>query len=147
MISKKFYSRFTPEQLNQSTGLLLGTGPYKMPDPESWRPEPGKDISVLVRNPRYWGAPGGPDRLVWKVIQLSASVRMTTLRNGEADMFYQPAPEQFNEMKKDPKLSAELNLFTPWTPCTAGYQYIGWNQKRGGKPTYFARIKCACAAR
>src|SRR5262249_26308772 len=40
IISKNFYGKYTPKQINESTGLLLGTGPYRLPDPASWKPEP-----------------------------------------------------------------------------------------------------------
>lgn len=142
VMSRKFYSQYTPEQFNNSTGLLLGSGPYRLPDPRNWRPEPGKPIE-LVRNERYWGAPGGPDRLVWRLIDLPAA-RMTALRNGEIDVFYQPNPEQFNEIKKDPVLSKKVNTLAMQT-LTAGYMYIGWNEKRGGEPTFFSdrRVRTA----
>jgi peptide/nickel transport system substrate-binding protein len=135
VLSKKFYSQFTPQQINESTGLLLGSGPYRLPDPKNWRPEPGKPIE-LVRNERYWGEPPGPNRLVWRVIALPAA-RMTALRNGEIDMYYQPTPDQFDEMKNDRALSSRLNLYEMDT-LNAGFLYIGWNEKRNGKPTWFA---------
>lgn len=135
ILSKKFYSQFTPQQINESTGLLLGSGPYRMPDPKSWKPEPGKPV-ILVRNERYWGEPGGPNRLVWRIIDLPAA-RMTALRNGEIDMFYQPAADQFDAAKADPQLSAKYNTFHMPT-LDSGYRYVGWNEKRKGKPTYFA---------
>ena len=135
ILSKKFYSQFTPQQINESTGLLLGSGPYRLPDPTSWKPEPGKPV-VLVRNERYWGVPGGPDRLVWRIIELPAA-RMTALRNGEIDMFYQPAADQFDAAKADPQLSSTHNTFAIPT-LDSGYRYIGWNEKRADKPTFFA---------
>ena len=135
VLSKKFYSRYTPQQFNESTGLLIGSGPYRMADPTDWKPEPGRPIE-LVRNERYWGEPGGPNRLTWRIIALPAA-RMTALRNGEIDMFYQPAPDQFDVIKSDPELSKRFNTFAIDT-LDGGYLYIGWNEKRHGKPTYFA---------
>ncbi len=135
VLSKKFYSQFTPQQINESTGYLLGSGPYRLADPKSWRPEPGKPIE-LVRNERYWGEPGGPNRLTWRIINLPAA-EMTALRNGEIDVFYQPNPNQFLEITKDPELPKRLNTFAIDT-LTAGFYYIGWNEAREGKPTYFA---------
>jgi peptide/nickel transport system substrate-binding protein len=135
VMSKKFYSQFTPKELNESTGLLLGSGPYRMADPKAWRPEPGKPIE-LVRNERYWGEPPGPNRLLWRVIAEPA-VRMTAYRNGETDVYYQPSPEQFDTAKNDPALAARTQLFA-MDVVTAGYLYIGWNQKKEGKNTYFA---------
>ena len=39
-----------------------------MLDPESWRPEPGKPVT-LVRNERYWGPTPSFNRLIWNVIE------------------------------------------------------------------------------
>jgi peptide/nickel transport system substrate-binding protein len=138
VMSKKFYSKYTAEQFNESTGLLLGSGPYRLQDPTNWRPEPGKPI-VLVRNERYWGEPGGPNRLVWRIIDLPAA-RMTALRNGEIDVYYMPNPDQFDAIKADPALSARVNLFSINT-LNGGYYFIGWNEKRAGKPTPFADVR------
>ncbi len=54
VLPKHFFSRFTPAQINTSTGLLMGSGPYRFPsvDPDNqWAPP--QDI-VLVRNESYW---------------------------------------------------------------------------------------------
>ena len=50
-----FYGKLTPEQFNKQPGMLMGTGPYRLRDPENWRPG---DPLMLVRNVRYWGEPG-----------------------------------------------------------------------------------------
>ena len=31
---KHFYEKFKPEEFNQSVGLLLGSGPYRMENPQ-----------------------------------------------------------------------------------------------------------------
>ncbi len=130
--SKKFYSKFTPTEYNRALGLLLGSGPYRLPDPESWRPEPGKPVE-LVKNERYWGdvAPAFK-RFSWRVIEQPAP-RLTAFKNGEIDMYTQPEAEQFLSMKENPKVQA-FALDAPQT----GYIYIGWNEQRDGKPTQFA---------
>jgi len=101
----------------------------------NWKPEPDKPIE-LVRNERYWGEQSGPDRLVWRVITLPAA-EMAALRNGEIDVFYQPTPEQFNTIKADKDLSKANDTYAI-DALTAGYFYIGWNEAKKGKPTYFA---------
>lgn len=133
-LPKHFYAKRTPTEFNRSTGLLLGTGPYRMPDPESWKPEPGKPIELL-RNDRYWGQPAPFDRWVFRVID-NDQARLTTFRNGELDAIY-PTAEQYKSMLDDKELLKRTQHFEYDSP-TAGYVYVAWNQKREGKPTIFA---------
>lgn len=65
VLPKHFYSQFEPADFNNSVGYLLGSGPYRMPDPKTWRPG---TLVELVRNERYWGVTGAFDRLVWREI-------------------------------------------------------------------------------
>jgi peptide/nickel transport system substrate-binding protein len=85
VMPKHFYEPYLkqPNDFNQSKGLLLGSGPYRLEDPKNWSPDKG--IIELQRNPRYWGAVQPPyDRLIWRVIE-NDSARLTTFRNGEID--------------------------------------------------------------
>ncbi|MEX0614491.1 MAG: ABC transporter substrate-binding protein, partial [Methylophaga sp.] len=65
-----FYSRYLekPQTFNESRGLLMGSGPYRLADPENWTPDLG--AVELQRNPRYWG-PVDPsfDRILWRIIE------------------------------------------------------------------------------
>lgn len=133
-LARHLYGKYSPQDFNRSTGLLLGTGLYRLPNPTSWKPEPGKPIE-LVRNERYWGEPAPFDKIIFRVIDNEAA-RLTTFRNGELDALY-PTPEQYRAMLKDEELVKRSQHFEYNTP-TAGYIYIGWNQNRGGKPTIFA---------
>jgi peptide/nickel transport system substrate-binding protein len=132
VLPRHFYAKFDPEQFNESTGLLMGTGPYRLESPTDWAP--GKPI-VLVRNERYWGLANPFDRLVYKVI-LTESAEMIEFKNRSVDAFG-AQPEQYDALQADPQVSA-------WAGCEkfysirAGYQYIAWNQKRKGVPTAFA---------
>lgn len=136
VISRNFYSKYSPEAFNTSAGLLLGSGPYRLPDPTSWKPEPGRPIE-LVRNERYWGEPPGVDKLIWRVIDEPSS-QLISLRNGETNAFYDMMnPNQFEEVKRDPSLSARMQVFA-LPVANAGYFFIGWNEARDGKPTPFA---------
>ncbi len=45
VMPEHFYGRFTPEQFNQSVGFLLGSGPYRLPDPAAC--SPGALIQVV----------------------------------------------------------------------------------------------------
>jgi peptide/nickel transport system substrate-binding protein len=131
-----FYEPYlkTPQAFNESKGLLLGSGPYQMPDPKGWTPDKGN--VELVRNERYWGdVQPSYNRILWKIIQ-NDSARLTTYRNGEIDA-YGARPKEYADLKQDPQMMDKSQHFE-YMPPVAGYSYIGWNQERGGKPTRFA---------
>jgi len=124
VMPKHFYSRFKPQEFNERTGLLMGTGPYKLADPENW--SPGKPIE-LVRNDRYWGVPPAFERLVFREVE-DESASMVMFGNGELDIFG-CVPEQYEKLLKDErilKMSQHLKYHNP----LSGYGYIGWNQQR-----------------
>ncbi len=141
VMPKHFYSKYTPTEFNRNPGLLMGSGPYRLATSDGWRPDPGKPIE-LVRNERYWGPLGVFDKIVFQVIQNEAA-RLTTFRNGQLDTFGS-TPEQYRQMLKDPGLLARTRHFEYTSPGD-GYQYIGWNEKRDGKPTPFTdpRVRLA----
>lgn len=136
ILAEHFYRRFLddPRAFNESRGLLLGTGPYRLSNPESWTPDQGR--VELERNPRYWG-PVDPsyDRIVWRVIE-NDSARLTTFRNGDIDV-YTARPREYQKLLDDAALQARSAHFEYMSPV-AGYSYIAWNQSRGGKVTRFA---------
>ncbi len=131
-MDKKFYSRFTPQQFNDQVGLLIGTGPYRMQDPENWRP--GKPLE-LVRNERYWGVPGAFDRLYYHEVEEDAA-ELTMFRNGELDTFA-AQPEQYLSMQNDESINKRSQNYKYYSR-DGGYTYVAWNQVKGGKPTRFA---------
>jgi len=135
IMSKKFYSQFTPAQINHDPGLLFGSGPYRLAqDPREWKPS-GAPIE-LVRNDHYWaGFSPAFDKLVFRVITDDVA-RLTTFRNGDIDRF-RPTPEQYQSVKKDAELLKKKQLFE-YETTAGGYRYIAWNQERDGKPTFFA---------
>ncbi len=136
ILARHFYEPYLkePERFNQSKGLLLGSGPYRLQDPRGWTPDLG--MVELERNPRYWG-PILPafDRLLWKVIE-NDSARLTTFRNGEIDI-YSARPREYKTLLEDADLNARTHHFEYMSP-TAGYSYIGWNQGSADEPTRFA---------
>ncbi|MCX7097647.1 MAG: peptide-binding protein [Methylococcales bacterium] len=143
ILPKHFYSPYlkTPQKFNESKGLLLGSGPYKLQDPTLWTPDKGN--VELVRNERYWGdVQPAYNRVLWKIIQ-NDSARLTTYRNGDIDS-YSARPVEYQTLKKDAQLMAKSQNFE-YMPPVVGYSYIGWNQERGGKPTRFAdkRVRLA----
>lgn len=136
IFAKHFYEPYlaTPNDFNQSKGLLLGSGPYRLKDPKSWTPDAG--IIELERSPRYWAPVRPPfQRLLWKVIS-NDSARLTTYRNGDIDA-YSARPVEYKALLDDPSVTSKSQSFEYHSP-TAGYNYIAWNQVRNGKPTRFA---------
>ena len=136
VMPKHFYEPYLqrPNDYNQSKGLLLGSGPYRLEDPRNWSPDKG--MVELRRNPRYWG-PIQPafDRLIWRVIE-NDSARLTTFRNGEIDT-YTSRPIEYRKLADDQDLAKKSEHWEYMSPV-AGYRYIGWNQQRDDAPTRFA---------
>lgn len=131
-----FYEPYlkNPQAFNQSKGLLLGSGPYRLADPKNWTPDQGN--VELVRNERYWGDVQPPyTRMVWRVIQ-NESARLTTYRNGDIDS-YEAKPNEYAKLKADAQLQGKSQNFE-YMPPVVGYGYIAWNQSKDGKPTRFA---------
>ncbi|MDX5363181.1 MAG: ABC transporter substrate-binding protein, partial [Pseudazoarcus pumilus] len=143
IMPEHFYRRFLddPRRFNESRGLLLGSGPYRLADPENWTPDQGR--VELERNPRYWGPVDASfDRIVWRVIE-NDSARLTTFRNQDIDV-YAARPREYQQLLDDKDLRARSHHYEYMSP-TAGYSYIAWNQARAGKPTRFAdpRVRMA----
>ena len=136
VMPRHFYEPYLaePATFNESKGLLLGSGPYRLADPKTWTPDLG--IVELERNPRYWG-PVAPafDRILWKVIE-NDSARLTTFRNRDIDS-YGARPREYQGLRADTGLMEQTRSFE-FMNAVAGYSYIGWNQRRAGEPTRFA---------
>ncbi|WP_369160161.1 peptide-binding protein [Candidatus Thiodiazotropha sp. LNASS1] len=139
IMPKHFYQPYLgdPNSFNQSKGVLLGSGPYRLEDPKGWAPDKGG--VELRRNPRYWG-PVEPafDRLIWRVIE-NDSARLTTFRNGEIDT-YGSRPREYQQLIDDEQIGDKAQHWEYMSPV-AGYSYIGWNQLRNEKPTRFAKTE------
>lgn len=136
ILPEHFYQEYQTktEVFNQSKGLLIGSGPYKLENPKTWTPENGN--VELLRNSRYWGdVQASYDRILWRVIQ-NASARLTTYRNGDIDT-YSARPIEYEKLKKDPQITRKSHKFEYMSPV-AGYAYLGWNQEKKGEATFFA---------
>lgn len=136
IMPEHFFGRYLQKtnEYNQSKGLLLGSGPYRLQDPKSWTPDKG--FVDLERNPRYWGdIQPSFDRLLWKIIE-NDSARLTTFRNGEIDV-YGARPKEYQQLLDDVEISTKA-IHKEYLSPVAGYSYIGWNQKRKDQPTLFA---------
>jgi peptide/nickel transport system substrate-binding protein len=132
ILSKKFYSQYSPTDYNERPGLLIGTGPFRLRDPQNWTP--GQRIE-LVRNERYWGTKPAFNRIIYTEVEEEAP-STTMFQNGEIDVL-PCTPEQFDQLKSDPRATARANGWE-YPSLLGGYTYIGWNQDRAGKPTAFA---------
>jgi peptide/nickel transport system substrate-binding protein len=145
ILPKHFYAQFTPSQINTSTGLLLGSGAYRVERPGldgQWKP--GEPL-VLVRNEQYWGTRQPPDRLRYSFITDNVA-RLTEFENGRADIM-RATPEQFRRKSQEPAF-LEKNRAMAWTNMRSGYAFISWNcGERGGRPTPFSdkRVRQAMA--
>ncbi len=137
ILPKHFYSQFSGEQLNQATGLLMGSGPFMVegldPDRQWAPPAPLK----LVRNPRYWGLRPPLDAIRYLAINDELG-RVTAFRNGEAEMVTPSAP-QFRALTRTAGWDREAQSLN-WINMRSGNSFIAWNcGERGstGKLTPF----------
>lgn len=138
VLPKHFYSRFEPSQINQATGLLMGSGPYRLAsnDPDrQWAPP--ADV-VLVRNDRYWAANArGPlASMRFKTVN-DETARLVSYRKGEGSMML-PSAAQFNAVVREPGWD-ENNQSLNWNNMRSPYSFIGWQcgPRAGKKPTPF----------
>ena len=143
ILAQHFYEPYLKDsqKFNESKGLLLGSGPYKLLDAKGWSPDKGS--IELVRNDHYWGdVQPSYHRILWKIIQ-NDSARLTTYRNGDIDS-YAARPVEYQTLKNDEQITKKSNNFE-YMPPVVGYSYIGWNEYRSAKPTRFAdkRVRLA----
>jgi peptide/nickel transport system substrate-binding protein len=136
IMPEHFYSKFTPDQYNEKTGLLMGSGPYKLENPENW--SPGKQV-ILYRNERYWGTPPTFDRIVFNEVE-GENIETFKYGNQEQDLV-RCTPEQYKKLLDDKRIMG-FSRAMEFDSVYKGYSYCAWNQllKRGGKetPTRFA---------
>ena len=123
VLPKHFYSKFEPSQINQSTGLLMGSGGFKLAslDPDrQWAP--GEDV-VLVRNDLFWGPRSPLDRLRYKTVTNDLA-SLVAYRNGEGDMLTPTSP-QYNQAREEADWERE-NWSLNWVNMRSGYSFIAW---------------------
>lgn len=131
-----FYSQFTPTQINQSTGLLMGSGPFKINNLDidnQW--SPGNDV-VLVRNEQYWADKPALASLRFRTITEDIA-RLTEFRNGNASMIL-PSSPQFATVSREPGWD-EKAYSLDWVNMRSGYSFIAWQcgLRSGTKETPF----------
>ncbi|MGJ8635822.1 MAG: ABC transporter substrate-binding protein [Phycisphaerales bacterium] len=135
ILPKHFYEKFTTTQINQATGLLMGSGPFKLASldvEDQWTP--GTDV-VLVRNEQYWGAKPAIASMRFDVITEDVA-KLTSFINGETSMIAPSAP-QFVEKTAQPGWD-EKAYSLKWLNMRSGYLFFGWQcGPRNGKLTPF----------
>ncbi|GIW74795.1 MAG: peptide-binding protein [Phycisphaerales bacterium] len=127
----------SPTMFNQSTGLTVGSGPFRFAtvSPESqWSPP--EDI-VLVRNEQYWGPRPPLDRYRIKIIGDQVT-RLVAYTNGQGDMM-RPNAQQFIEQRNDQRF-LEKHDARIWYNMRGGYSFIAWQcgPRNGQRLTPFA---------
>lgn len=135
ILPKHYYETFTPSQINQATGLAMGSGPFKVEnlDPENqW--SPGQTVT-LVRNELYWGPKPALERLRFNVIDAEIP-RLVAFQNQETDMIIPSAP-QYVEKVRTPGWD-ERAYSLQWVNMRSSYSFIAWQTgPRNGKLTPF----------
>ncbi|MFK7760190.1 MAG: ABC transporter substrate-binding protein [Phycisphaerales bacterium] len=135
ILPKHFYSKFTTTQINQSTALTMGSGPFKFEslDPEDqWTP--GTDI-VLVRNEQYWGPKPAIASMKFDVITEDVS-KLTSFINGDTHMIRPSSPQFVDKISQSDWDEKAYSL--KWVNMRSGYSFIGWQcGPRNGKLTPF----------
>ncbi len=129
ILSKKYYAQFEAAQVNQSTGLLMGSGPFMMAQtPKSvselstqWTP--GNDV-VLVRNPNWWIGRAPLDGQRFRVIKDDLA-RLVAYDNNEASMVLPTSP-QYNALLRDRHDFEKTNYALKWINMRSGYSFIAW---------------------
>jgi peptide/nickel transport system substrate-binding protein len=137
ILPKHYYARFEPSQINQGTGVTMGSGPFRLaklpsgPEDLANQWTPGQDV-VLVRNEQYWAEKPSLERLRFKSIKDDLG-RLVAYRNGEGSMMLPTSP-QFNKVLKEEPEFEKSNYALKWTNMRCGYSFIAWQcGPRSGK--------------
>jgi peptide/nickel transport system substrate-binding protein len=146
ILPKHYYERFEPTQINQATGLMMGSGPYRMAaiprGPQDldnqWRP--GNDV-VLVRNEQYWATKPALEGLRYRTVT-DELARYVSYTNGEGDMMM-PASVQFRKVLSEDPGFERTNYALNWVNMRSGYSFIAWQcgPRAGKKLTPFHDVR------
>ena len=100
----------------------VGSGPFCL---ESW--DRTANRVTLRRNDRYWGPKAMLERLVFRFITQDVAA-LQTLKQGGIDLMAL-SPEQWEKQTGDEAFNRSF-LKRKYYRATAGYSYIGWNNRR-----------------
>ena len=146
VLPKHWYSKFEPSQLNQATGLLMGSGQFKLerlpsgPEDLGVQWTPGTDV-VLVRNEQYWATKPSLERIRFKTVS-DELARLVAFRNGEGDLIT-PSSPQFNKVTREEPGFEDKAFALKWVNMRCGYSFIAWQcgPRAGKDPTPFADVR------
>ena len=137
ILPKHYFSKFEPSQINQATGILMGSGQYRMEripsgqDDLSSQWTPGEDV-LLVRNEQYWATGAPLERMRFKSIKDDLG-RLVAYRNGEGSMMLPTSPQYNKVLQEEPEFE-KTNYALKWTNMRCGYSFIAWQcGPRAGK--------------
>lgn len=148
ILPKAYYSKFEDKQINQATGLMMGSGPFRFerlpagPDDLDGQWTPGQDV-VLVRNEAYWAEKPSLAGMRFKSIKDDLG-RLVAYRNGEGSMMLPTSPQFNSVLKEVPKEGEprfeEVNYALKWVNMRCGYSFIAWQcgPRAGKESTPFA---------
>jgi len=127
----------SPAMFNQSTGLMVGSGPFRLAAVDinnQWTPP--KDVEI-VRNDLYWGPRPALGGIRFRSISERLAL-LTEYTNGGGDMM-RPSAEQFSLMSDDASFADKHDLRN-WFNMQGGYSFIGWQcgPRNGERLTPFA---------
>ena len=129
ILPKHYFSKFEPAQINQGTGLIMGSGPFRIAnlprggDDLDTQWTPGQDV-VLVRNEQYWAEMPTLAGLRFKTIKDDLG-RLVAFRNGEGSMMLPTSP-QFNKVLREEPDFEKSNYALKWVNMRCGYSFIAW---------------------
>jgi|694.fasta_scaffold91636_2 peptide/nickel transport system substrate-binding protein len=145
ILPKHYYSRFEPSQINQATGLIMGSGAFRIerlpsgPGDLASQWTPPADI-VLVRNEQYWAEKPPLERMRFRTVKDELG-RLVAYRNGEGSMML-PSSPQFNKVLAEDPGFEKSSYALKWTNMRCGYSFIAWQcGPRNGKPTPFRDVR------
>ncbi len=99
ILSKEYADKLAKENKKEMIDMdPVGTGPFVF---QSYV----KDNSIRYgNNPTYWGKKGNVDKLIYSITP-DASVRYQKLKTGECQFVNEPAPADYEDMRKNSKLT------------------------------------------
>jgi peptide/nickel transport system substrate-binding protein len=130
----------SPAAFNRSTGLVVGSGPFKLERvsmDDQWTPP---DNIVLVRNDLYWADRPVLDSIRYKSIS-DELARLTDYSNGGGDMM-RPSAVQYTGKQGDESFESRHD-FREWYNMQGGYSFIAWQcgPRNGSKLTPFHDVR------
>ncbi len=121
VLPKHVYAPLTIKEVTDSSGLLVGSGPFRL-STTGW--SPGEPV-VLVRN-EFYNRPDAPivDQLRFVTIT-DKGARLEAIRNSEVDIA-RPTASQLDSWSRDPALARDHKLIA-WENARSGFTFMTWN--------------------